>query len=151
MEVTSDGESGQQPPPTRRAHWSWRRRLWVGGIAVALALTASCVGCVRVGLSPREEGASYFERLVASLGADWGPDVLIAAASPEFLQTMPAEKVRTFVAGGLVVLTSHYQDCEFERGPGRFTVSLIRRDGSWSVLTMGSQCGRADRTGALGL
>jgi hypothetical protein len=86
---------------------------------------------------------------------------LVSRAAPELLQSAPPEKLADFVrfverrlgplktvgpiqkgqwqafigTAGPAVFTWQYSDCQFERGPGRITMQLVKRSGGWRVVT----------------
>jgi hypothetical protein len=44
---------------------------------------------------------------------------------------------RTFAGtSGFFVLTTHYADCSFEKGPGRISLGLVRRGSAWRVQSI---------------
>ena len=38
-----------------------------------------------------------------------------------------------FGTKGFVVTSVHFADCEFEKGPGRVTITLVRAGGTWRI------------------
>jgi hypothetical protein len=106
------------------------------------------------------EGAEFAAETITSVASNWEPEPLIERAAPDFLESTPPEKLRqaiSFFGGrlgplkssgatengqwrvamrltGLEIYTSHYMDCEFEHGPGRVTIQLVKRGGKWEVL-----------------
>ena len=141
---------------------SGRRRWALVGAMIVLSLTASWVGCAVVGRGSSADGAKFAQGTIAVIATDWNADALIALASPELLQSTPPDKLRAFIAfvggrlgslkscqdvqngpwqlflgsAGLSAVTWHYSDCQFEKGPGRITLQLVRRSGAWRVVTI---------------
>ena len=152
---TAPSSSVATPQRMRKTLW------WVlaGGVVLLVLTGSSCVGCVMVGSRASKKGAAFAAETIQQVAGPWNADRLLAVASPEFLQTMPREKVPLFVSfisrrlgtvtkvgeiqdgpwrvyvgsTGPAVFTWHYSDCEFERGPARVTLQLVRRAGKWQV------------------
>jgi len=144
-------------PAPRRSRW---RQVALFLLATILALGASCAGCAIVGTRASSEGSTFTAGTVVALGKNWDSEFIINRASPEMLAAIPPEKLRAFVrfvagrlgplkacedvrsgpwqvfvgTAGASVFTSHYCDCQFERGPGRVSLQLVRRAGIWKVM-----------------
>ena len=155
---TAHSPLGQPMQPKRRA---WLR--WVGLTVVLglMLLIGSCVGCTVVGSRARAEGSQFAASSIDAVARPWRSEDLLNRAAPELLEVMPKEKLESFVgfvarrlgsvkkcgavqngqwrvfvgAKGPAVFTWHYADCEFDRGPGRLTLQLVRRRGDWKILT----------------
>ncbi len=147
--------------PQRRRRSRVRLLLSSAGVAF-LVLSTACVGCFVVGRRGSAQGAGFAADFVLSLTESWDADVLIDAASPEFMETSTPEKTRNFVSfvaerlgrrekcgdvqsgqwtvqvgtPGLTVISLHYVDCEFAGGSRRITLGVRRRAGSWKVLSI---------------
>jgi hypothetical protein len=147
--------------PRRRGR-QWVRWIGWGALVLALALVGSCTTCVKVGQSAAAEGSAFFQDSVSALTEKWDPAVLEARAAPEFLQSMPPDNLRAFVAfvssrlgrpmgcktvragqwqvflgtGGLTVFTTHDQECTFERGVVTISARLVRRADKWAIVAI---------------
>ena len=143
-----------------RAVRSWRRKLLAAVIIVLLLSTASCVGCLVIGARAAKEGAPYVSATIRAVAQPWDSEALIIRSSPELLDKMPGDKLRTFVAfartrlgdlkectpiqqgqwlsnastRGFAVWATYFADCEFEKAPGRVTMQVVRRHGQWKVF-----------------
>jgi hypothetical protein len=147
-------------PPTDSGR-RWLR--WLAAIAsVGFAGTCgSCIGCFVVGTQAVSEGSEFATATIRLVAQPWNPEALVSRAAPELLQVTPADKLNDFVRfvarrlgpleslgpvqngqwrvfmgiTGPAVYSWHFSDCQFERGPGRITMQLVKRGGAWQVLT----------------
>jgi hypothetical protein len=152
------------PSPRRSRERVQRVLAWIGGIVVALVL-ATLAAMAYVGPRLDGEAQAYVEQSLPGVVARWNTDDLIAQASPEFLDAMPAAKLVAFyrtcaerlgrlkgVQGvkGTVVdswsfpwsFTARGQfvaDVQFEKAPARITVGTVRRHGEWRYTLLGVQ------------
>jgi hypothetical protein len=91
----------------------------------------------------------------------WNAEALVSRAAPELLQATPPEKLAEFIGfvgrrlvplrnagpvqkgqwrvfmgtAGPAVFAWQFSDCQFEHGPGRITLQLVKRHDGWRVLT----------------
>jgi hypothetical protein len=112
-----------------------------------------------VGARASTEGADYASASLIAIAKPWSSKELIERASPQLLKVSPPAKLEAFIgfinarlgslktpgalqtgpwqvfAGtqGLQVTTTHFADCEFEKGPGRVSFQLVRRRGVWAI------------------
>lgn len=148
-------------PPAAPGSRRGLRRILIVAVLGFLGSCGSCVGCFVVGSRASTEGAAFARETIVLVSQPWNAEALVSRAAPELLQTTSREKLVDFVAfisrrlgplraagpmqngqwrvyvgtKGPAVFTSHFSDCEFERGPGRVTVQLVRRGDTWQVLS----------------
>jgi hypothetical protein len=150
---------GVTAPPVRRRRVHWL--IWVLALLSTGSL-ASCVGCFVVGSRAADEGRDFAHATIRAVTRPWDNRELLARADSSLLDEVPAEKLgkmidfvggrlgsmtrcqpvqngqwRTFAGtSGFFVVSTHYADCSFEKGPARITLGLIRRGGTWRVQSI---------------
>jgi hypothetical protein len=155
-------EQAEGPPvvslsPQRR----WLRWAAIAAVLAFLGACGSCVGCVIVGTRAASEGATFAAETIEAVAQPWSADALVSRAAPELLQNAPAEKLPDFIrfvgrrlgplktagpiqkgewrvfmgTAGPAVFAWQFSDCQFERGPARITMQLVKRYDGWRVVT----------------
>ena len=115
-------------------------------------------GCFVAGYQAQAEGRIYAKASLPAIARSWSIDALVERAGPELLST-PREKLvdlltwmsarlgplkgeakfqdggwRNFLGTkGFVVTAVYFADCEFEKGSGRVTLTLVRMGGAWKI------------------
>jgi hypothetical protein len=139
----------------------WLRWLAIAVLVGSLGTCGSCVGCFVVGTQALADGSEFAASTIRAVAQPWSADALASRAAPELLQGTPVDKLKEFIGfvarrlgplkspgtvqngewrvfmavTGPAVYTWHFSDCQFERGPGRITMQLVKRRGAWQVLT----------------
>jgi hypothetical protein len=158
------GLATRSPSPSRGG--AQRVLAWIGGTVVALGLTTLAATAY---LGPRldAEGRAYVEQSLPGVVGRWDADALIAQASPELLDAMPAAKLTAFyrtcaarlgslesvqgVTGqataswilplSFTIRGQFVADVQFEKSPARVTVRTVRRHGEWRYTFLNIQSG----------
>ena len=127
-------------------------------LVILLLAATSCGGCFVAGYQAQAEGRIYAKTALPAIARSWSIDALVERGSPDLLSN-PREKLvdlftwlsarlgplkdepkfqdggwRNFLGTkGFVVTAVYFADCEFEKGSGRVTLTLVRTDGVWRI------------------
>lgn len=128
-------------------------------VVVAVLIGGVATFMVRVGSGLDAESKAYVDTTIPILVGDWNPDELTSRSSKELLALLNDKDLANLYAmfrrlGGLkqyrgakgeahvmlnlpkgaVTTASYLAAADFENGPAKIKLSLIKRDGGWQIL-----------------